>query len=127
MNKNLVIALVIGLTMGVGGTLGVKAADKSDANQVVMSTTEHNQMMTDKLRNLRGDDFDKAFIEEMIMHHQGAIDMAVFTQTNAKHTEVKQLGKDIMSAQSKEIDMMQTWQGDWGYKSVPRSHDMQSM
>ena len=83
--------------------------------------------MTNMLKNKTGDDFDKAFIEQMIIHHQGAIDMAKLAQNNAKHDEVKNLANDILSAQSKEIDMMQIWQGDWGYKSVPGSHDMQMM
>ena len=84
--------------------------------------------MTNMLKNKTGDDFDKAFIEQMIVHHQGAIDMAKLAQANAKHDEVKNLANDILSAQSKEIDMMQTWQGDWDYnKSVSGSHDMQMM
>ena len=82
--------------------------------------------MTTLLKNKTGDNFDKAFIAEMIIHHQGAIDMAKLAQANAKHDEVKSLAKDILSAQSKEIDMMQTWQTEWGYKITPsiQSHDM---
>lgn len=95
--------------------------------QAVTSTADHNAKATAKLKDLKGDDFDKAFIEEMIMHHQGAIDMAKLIETNAKHDELKQLGKDIISAQSKEIDMMQTWQTDWGYKATPHSSDMHGM
>lgn len=85
--------------------------------------------MTGKLKSKTGDEFDKAFIEQMIIHHQGAIDMAKLIVTNAKHDELKQLGNDIISAQSKEIDMMQTWQTDWGYKTTPttESHNMMDM
>jgi uncharacterized protein (DUF305 family) len=80
--------------------------------------------MTGMLKDKTGDDFDKTFIEQMIVHHQGAIDMANLAKQNAKHDEVKKLADDILSAQSKEIDMMQTWQGDWGYKVAPQSHMM---
>ncbi len=75
-----------------------------------------------KLKDLKGDEFDKAFMVEMIQHHEGAIDMAKLISTNAKHDELKKLGQDIISAQSKEIDMMQSWQTDWDYKTVPKSH-----
>jgi uncharacterized protein (DUF305 family) len=88
-------------------------------------TTTHSQGADDKLSVLKGDDFDKAFLKEMIDHHQGAIDMAMLAEANAKHGEIKKLSQDILSAQSSEIDMMQTWQTDWGYKIVPRSHDSQ--
>ncbi len=37
-----------------------------------------------------GDDLDKAFLEAMIPHHQGAIDMAKYL-TGAKHDELKKL------------------------------------
>lgn len=82
--------------------------------------------MTDMLKNKTGDDFDKAFIEQMIIHHQGAIEMATLAKENAKHQEVKNLANDILSAQSKEIDMMQTWQTQWNYKTTPstESHSM---
>lgn len=70
-----------------------------------------------------GDEFDKAFLAEMIVHHEGAISMATLAKQNAKHDEVKKLADDILAAQSREIDMMQTWQGDWGYKNVPKSHE----
>ncbi len=53
--------------------------------------------------------------------------MAKLIETNAKHDELKDLGQAIISAQSQEIDMMQSWQGDWGYKSVPKSHDTHGM
>jgi uncharacterized protein (DUF305 family) len=78
--------------------------------------------MVDSLKDKKGDDYDRAFIEEMIMHHQGAIDMAKLSAANAKHDEIKQLSNDVLSAQSKEIDMMQTWQTQWGYKDTPQSH-----
>ncbi len=101
--------------------------DDNDSRASTISTVDHNKNAADQLKPLKGDAFDKAFMAEMINHHQGAIDMAELTQTNAKHDEVKQLGKDILITQSKEIDMMQSWQSDWGYKSVPRSHDAPSM
>jgi len=71
--------------------------------------------MTDKLKGLSGDAFDKAFLSSMIEHHQSAINMAYPGQTNAQHEEVKTLTKAIVDAQSKEIAQMKQWQKDWGY------------
>ena len=72
------------------------------------------QMMTG-LQGKTGDDFDKTFLSEMIMHHQGAINMANLAKTNAKHQEIKNMADDILSAQSKEINQMRAWQTEWGY------------
>lgn len=53
--------------------------------------------MTTMPEGKTGDDFDKTFIEQMIMHHQSAIDMAAPGEQNAKHQEVKDLTKAIVS------------------------------
>lgn len=104
-------------------------------NMMGMHTRTDNQGMMDNddmtmgemsadLQGKSGDDFDKAFLSGMIAHHKGAIDMAKLVQANAKHDELKAMADDILSAQSKEIDQMQTWQTDWGYKTTPQSHQM---
>lgn len=71
--------------------------------------------MTQVLLGKSGDDFDRSFISLMIEHHQSAIDMAQPGASNAKREEVRQLTKDIVSAQTKEIKQMRQWQSDWGY------------
>lgn len=73
--------------------------------------------MNTALEGKTGDNFDKAFIEQMIMHHQSAIDMAAPGEQNAKHQEVKDLTRAIISAQTKEIQQMKQWQKDWGYEN----------
>lgn len=65
------------------------------------------------LKNKTGDDFDRAFISEMILHHRGAVEMAQLALTNAKHQEIKDLANAIISAQNKEIADMETWQKAW--------------
>lgn len=107
----------------IGGLLVSVAATTFDKESLQESSNAGNSHSVESLRSKTGDDFDKAFMEEMVVHHQSAIDMAKLAETNAKHDEIKSLSKDILTAQSGEIDMMQTWQGDWGYKTVPRSHN----
>lgn len=58
-------------------------------------------------------DFDKAFIEEMIPHHQLAIMMANMLQSGTNRPEMQQLAKNIISSQSKEIQQMQAWYVQW--------------
>lgn len=71
--------------------------------------------MTNSLKDKGGDEFDKAFLSEMIVHHQGAIDMANLAKQNAKHVEITSMADDIISAQVKEINQMKEWQKTWGY------------
>lgn len=119
MNKDIVIGMLVGLIIGVSGALGVLALTDNETQQKV--ATDHSMMsmaeMNEQLENLSGDDFDKAFIEMMIAHHQGAIDMAELSPDRAKHDEVKKLSEEIISAQQKEIADMKQWQNDWGYSA----------
>jgi len=71
--------------------------------------------MMDELEGKTGDDFDRAFIEMMIPHHEGAIEMAQAARQSAGHQEIKDMAEDIISAQQSEIDMMKGWQREWGY------------
>ena len=80
-----------------------------------MNMLSDMSMMSSSLKGLKGDEFDKRFISEMVTHHEGAVDMAELALTNAKHQEVKTMAQNIISAQTKEIDEMQTWQKNWNY------------
>jgi uncharacterized protein (DUF305 family) len=65
------------------------------------------------LEGKKGDDFDKAFLAEMIVHHQGAVQMAQMVLESSKKPELIKLANDIISAQNSEITMMQNWQKAW--------------
>lgn len=60
-----------------------------------------------------GKPFDQRFIEAMISHHQGAIDMAKMAQQMAEHEEIKTLADAIITAQQAEIEQMQSWLKEW--------------
>jgi len=60
-------------------------------------------------------DFDKAFIEEMIPHHQMAVMMANMLLQGTNRPEMKQLAQDIIEAQTREIEDMRQWYTNWGY------------
>ena len=52
-------------------------------------------------------DVDTDFAQMMITHHQGAIEMAKLARERAEHDELKSLAEDIISAQEREIAVMQ--------------------
>lgn len=57
------------------------------------------------LKRLTGTDFDRTFLQLMVKHHQGAIEMLDLI-SDSKNTEAKALAKAIKSAQTKEITSM---------------------
>ncbi len=106
-------SLLIGIISFMAGGLLVSIAATTFEKPASTSMTS----MIEKLKDKRGDDFDKAFLSEMITHHQDAIDMANIAKNQAGHSEVKQLSRAIVEAQQKEIDDMRLWQVQWGYSS----------
>ena len=70
--------------------------------------------MQDEMGNLENAaDFDKAFLEAMVPHHQSAIMMAAMLQSGTSRSEMIQLAKNITVSQSKEIQQMQAWYKQW--------------
>lgn len=66
------------------------------------------------LQTLEGaKDFDKAFIEGMIPHHQLAIMMAQMLKSGTGRPEMLTLANNIIESQSKEIEQMQGWYENW--------------
>ncbi len=62
--------------------------------------------MMRNLSKLSGQDLDKVFLEDMIMHHMGAIMMAHSLQGYIEHDELRTLTNDIIKSQSQEIQLM---------------------
>lgn len=62
---------------------------------------------------------DVSFAQNMIVHHQQAVEMADLAATRAANTEIKTLATQIKAAQQPEIDKMTGWLTAWGQPSVP--------
>jgi uncharacterized protein (DUF305 family) len=58
-------------------------------------------------------DFDRAFIEQMIPHHQMGVMMASMAQTNSQHPQLRAMQQAMVKAQSREIEQMSQWYQSW--------------
>lgn len=56
---------------------------------------------------------ERQFLQEMIPHHQEAVDTAKIVAQKSENAEVKKLASDIVTAQEKEIADMKTWYKNW--------------
>jgi uncharacterized protein (DUF305 family) len=65
------------------------------------------------LRQLKGKDFDVAFLSQMITHHEGAVKMAQDALKVAKKPETKEEAQKVIDAQAKEIEQMKGWLKEW--------------
>jgi uncharacterized protein (DUF305 family) len=60
----------------------------------------------DRLREAQGAEFDRLFLEFMILHHEGAIQMADQELDGGQDPQVTQLAQQIKDAQAPEIERM---------------------
>ncbi len=123
MNTKLIAVGIIGLLVGAVGMFMVTEVRGESG----MHRMEDGAMMKDKnhsmidtmgdmmsgLEGKTGDAFDKAFLEGMIVHHEGAVEMAEAVRTSAKHPELKVMAEAIIKAQTAEIAQMKEWQKSW--------------
>ncbi|GBO54751.1 hypothetical protein APA_2802 [Pseudanabaena sp. lw0831] len=71
--------------------------------------------------------FDLRFIDAMIPHHQGALDMAKDAKGKSQRPEMQKLADEIIKAQTKEISDLQAWRKQWypSASNMPMAHNAQ--
>lgn len=64
---------------------------------------------------------DIAFAQDMIPHHEQALEMSALALAADASPEVTALAKEIQAAQDPEIVLMRAWLRDWGAEELPHS------
>jgi uncharacterized protein (DUF305 family) len=59
-----------------------------------------------RLTSSEGSEFDQLWLQSMIGHHQGAIEMAKAEVANGANVDAKKVANDMVTAQQAEIDRM---------------------
>lgn len=118
MNTKVLLAGLIGFF--IGGLLVSIIATTTGSGTT--SNTAENTSTTETLKDKKGADFDKSYIEHMVSHHNDAVEMSKLAAGNAERQEIKDLAKDIIEAQTSEITQMEQWLVDWGYKETDTSN-----
>lgn len=94
-------------------TASPQAQDKNLARgeKVDHSTMDHSAMKSSP--DAAKADYDVQFLDTMIAHHQGAVDMAKLIPGKALNGELKKLGLQIIASQEKESAAMREWRAKW--------------
>jgi uncharacterized protein (DUF305 family) len=82
-------------------------ANMSDATKAYAEAMK--KMDGPMMQGIQAADSDVAFVQAMIPHHQGAIDMARAVLQFGKDDVVKAWANEIITAQESEIAEMQEW------------------
>ena len=79
----------------------------------MMSGMIGNAMMGGAAAGDPNQPFDQRFLDQMIMHHQGAVMSAQMMIADSARPELRDLAQRIIAAQQREIAQMQQWRNDW--------------
>lgn len=88
-----------------------------------MSGMDHSTMDHSMMMDLGPADaeYDLRFIDAMIPHHRGAIDMANEALQKSQRAEIKSLSQNIIEAQNREEnELMRNWRKAW-YPNAPET------
>lgn len=96
-------------------TMNNKSMDKMGKDKTMdnkMNNMQDNKMtdMMNKMNEMKmTGNTDVDFVNMMIIHHQGAIDMASSEVSSGKNADIKSFANDIIKDQTKEIAAMKSW------------------
>ena len=125
MNRLTIIAVVTAFALGSMLTLYFTPSEPSNINP--MSGMDHSgnagtsstdmtmtmSNMTKELEGKSGNALDLAFIEGMIEHHKGAVEMAEIVVNETQRPELKAMAEAIIETQTEEITTMEGWLKQW--------------
>lgn len=148
MKKVFNLGLVLTVALAVSGTActqGENVNTSSSMNKNMMNgMANHNAMvmdansampdanhgMSDMMSRMKSDPnaasapYDLQFIDTMIAHHEGAVEMAKMIDGKTQRSELKGFAQKIIADQNKEIAHMNEWREKW-YAGKQRAINME--
>lgn len=116
----------VGTALALAVTLAACETNSEDADsaQTLQPTaTATGEAAPDAAESPAHTDADSDFAQMMIVHHEGAIEMADVAAKQAATKEVRSLAHQISVAQDPEIEKMTAWLAAWGEEAVPTGDD----
>ncbi len=87
-----------------GGMQGMDHGEMSGMEGMDSGSMDSSEMAR-QIVMPNGEYSDAAFVDAMVPHHEGAVEMAQVALENAEHEEIRTLAQDIISGQQAEIEM----------------------
>ncbi len=117
-----ITAAALAATVALGTAACSGSAD--EAEPAASPSTSTGTTTTDAASQHNGADTE--FAQMMIVHHQGAIEMATLAGEKATTDDVRALAQRIEAAQGPEIELMSGWLDSWG-EEQPEDAEMAGM
>ena len=133
------VALALASCAGAGSSSAQQGSSEQDGGEESgddMQSMDHSNMdmgsegmmAASEMLMENGEYSDERFIDAMVPHHQGAIDMAEVALENAEHLELLQLAENVISTQQAEIEQLRLIkEQEFGTSEVPMQMSPEEM
>lgn len=112
----ILVAVVVALGVGVAVGAGIWAGGDHGDDSASASTGHGTSGMM-----MSGSMDEQLFLEEMVPHHEAAVEMATMALEKSTRPQVRQLAQEIIDAQEGEISQMREWYRQWYGTALPES------
>lgn len=99
-------------------TASAPAAAPTESNEAMRAYAAANDRMHADMGRIDPDP-DVAFVQGMIPHHRGAVEMAQIVLKHGKDPETHDLARRVIAAQRGEIAEMEAWLAKHGHATAP--------
>ena len=128
----LVLVAILGLLVSCansgGGEEQGSSGSEDDMHEGMAHGSESTHGASAEMLMETGEYSDERFIDAMVPHHHGAIEMAQVALENAEHPEILALAEDVVSAQEAEIGQLKAIkQEQFGTSEVPMDMSAEEM
>jgi len=116
-----------GIAVLAAGLILAGCSGSNDGDHSGMNMGSGAAMTSGQAQSAAHNDADVSFAQEMIAHHQQALDMAKLASTRGTNAQVKDLASRIEKAQDPEIQQMRGWLSQWGAATTSATSSMSGM
>jgi uncharacterized protein (DUF305 family) len=99
------------LSTNANGSVHSQTHETSHREPLTHDEASHSVMKS--APNAAAQPYDVQFLDTMIAHHEGAIEMARAAETKAQNADLKSLAARIIADQTREIAQMKQWREQW--------------
>lgn len=109
---------------GEGSANSRDAMKDGNANHETANHSETNHSEMKSATDAANQPFDLQFLDTMIAHHEGAVEMAKAATTKSTNADLKTFADKIVADQTREIIEMKGWREQW-YAGKPSALNME--
>ena len=122
MSRKKLLATTLGALLAAASLAGCAESETEPTTTARATPAATAPATTDAQVSQEHNDADTTFAQMMIVHHEGAIEMADLATDKAENPDVVQLAERIAQAQGPEIEKMTAWLEAWGEDVEPMDH-----